>query len=141
MRCLRTPPPLPPQPSQILTTKRVPKPLIPYTPPSVNNRGQITKNPTTTNPQNTYSNSTAMPQIGIEIKQMQGVESDGMVRSYREHRDFRRPASVRGVLVLSRQQFLVCTSKRITSRRLAVDKSEYNLELGRQSTMSRQKFN
>ena len=56
--------------------------------------------------------------------------------------DFRRPASVRGVLVLSRQRFLVCTSKRITSRRLAVDKSDYNLKFGSPvDNKCRQKFN
>ena len=43
---------------------------------------------------------------------------------------FRRPASVRFDPIISRQRFLVYASKRITSRRLAVDKSDYNFEFG-----------
>ena len=41
---------------------------------------------------------------------------------------FRRPASVRSDPIISRQQFLVYAFERITSSRLAVDKSECNLE-------------
>ena len=73
MRCLRTPPPF----LQPLNEKRVPKPVVLYTPPPIHGRGQ---KPLTTNPQNNNPNSTAMPQIGTETEQMQGVESDGMVR-------------------------------------------------------------
>ena len=73
MRCLRTPPPF----LQPLNEKRVPKPVVLYTPPPIHGRGQ---KPLITNPQNNNPNSTAMPQIGTEAEQMQGVESDGMAR-------------------------------------------------------------
>ena len=85
MRCLRTPPPF----LQPLNEKRVSKPVVLYTAPSIHGRGQklLTTNPQNTNPQNL----TAMPQIGIEAEQMQGVESDGMVRS--------RNVSARSIIV------------------------------------------
>ena len=49
---------------------------------------------------------------------------------YRDYRDFGdRPQCASGPII-SRQRFLVYASKRITSRRLAVDKSDYNFEFG-----------
>ena len=51
-------------------------------------------------------------------------------RHYRDYRDFGdRPQCAFGPII-SRQRFLVYASKRITSRRLAVDKSDYNFEFG-----------
>ena len=50
--------------------------------------------------------------------------------TYRDYRDFGdRPQCAFGPII-SRQRFLVSAFKRITSRRLAVDKSEYNSVFG-----------
>lgn len=65
MLCIRTPPP------QILNIKRVPKPNVPYTPPSTHGNGQNGKNLLTINSRNisNQTNSTAMqPQANAENK-------------------------------------------------------------------------